>query len=947
MGKLVLPDEDAWALPTDWQEIMPRRGGFAVPPPETPEDSAAELREALRYIESNGYLPDDRAVLHDPDLAAAGDRFVRPWLDTEEPGPADPRGAAVAVLTVAILEASIVEPAVAHFGTGFGVRMVAAMGEFVTTGSLWEVDPSNPETYEQGWRAIDLGRLRDAAQFVRARLATAPDAEYDDARTVLAAGRTTPIGRILASFLIPTETGWVDEDCAAAAEWAADDSGGEEMSEGDHRHLSVLLLFAASTITHLEQLRDHVVADLSPYSQHGNVGTVLDGVGPEAGALLATPFYAKLLRLVDSPWWPGVRPLNPDGLRLLSVIPTDEAFRALCRECFEGTSVRSGSFLKSGVLTRYPVRAVRVLTELDAEGRFPIYADLLAAHLVTDRRLPVEAKARAEQIVAGGGAGLGTAWATLLDDQEESRYRNVFAGTDDEKRAITALAAIPFEGALGLIIDRVDRKHFRSTFLAAARKRPEIALRALRARTGTGIADELLRDHLLAFPELAGAAPRPKTRSLPNWLVVAALPAVGRFAPETVCELVAASTVGEPHPDLAEVRAHHSAAALAWTVFEQWRAAEYPTRTNFAMLALGVLGDDSTVAALTAFFPEWAKKANARMRNAIQALGGIGTDVALRELLRLSRKAPNAGLQLCASENLVMVATARGVTVQQLLDRLVPEPDLTPLDYGPRRFTITLDDQVQTVLHDERGNRLSRVPRTAATDDPELAEAARARYTELRKDLKTIITERRYALELAMVTQRRWTAAEFTELFVEHPLTWHLTRRLLWATFAADGSAVTAFRPAEDRTFADIDDKTWTLDPAATVGLPHPWHLGNDRAEWSTIFADYAIIQPFPQVGRELFEVADADFSAFTGRSVPSGKLFSLTARGWSFDDGHQGLLRDGPDGPGVEIDFGPGYHWQEPDAPQTLERIRPADLAGLPPLVVSEVLRDLHFLIS
>ncbi|MGW5641005.1 DUF4132 domain-containing protein, partial [Streptomyces sp. NPDC003832] len=30
----------------------------------------------------------------------------------------------------------------------------------------------------------------------------------------------------------------------------------------------------------------------------------------------------------------------------------------------------------------------------------------------------------------------------------------------------------------------------------------------------------------------------------------------------------------------------------------------------------------------------------------------------------------------------------------------------------------------------------------------------------------------------AMVTRRSWTAAEFRELFVAHPLLWHLVRRL-------------------------------------------------------------------------------------------------------------------------------------------------------------------------
>ncbi|GAA1608813.1 DUF4132 domain-containing protein [Actinoplanes couchii] len=897
-----MPDENAWVLPVRYREILPRRGGFAVPA-EAADDPAEELRSSLRFIDDEKFLADDRAVIHDPDLAVAGDRFVRPWLATGEPGPADPRGAGVVVLTVAMYAEDVAELAVGLFGTGFGVRMVAEMGTLVATRELWTVDPSDPEAFERGWRAADLERLRDAATFVRARLAGAPGAEYDDARTVLAAGRTTPIGRILASFLLPTEIAWVDEDCAAAAGWAADDSGGEEMADGDHRWFSALLLFAASTTTHLELLRGHVVNDLYPYDSDGLVGTVLDGVGPEAGAILATPFFAELVRLAYPAWGSGAGRLDPEGIRMLAVIPTDEAFRALCRECFDGDPVRPAAFLKSGVLTRFPKRAARLLAELDA----PIHRDLLAGM----RGVQVD------------GTGVGRGWAELLDHAR-------FDTTDDLKRAVKALAALPFEESFGLLIDRIDRQHFRGTFLAAARRHPEVPRRALRSRAGAPVAAELLRDHLLV---MGGA----ESSTLPPWLVVGALPAPESITREALCELVAASSPGDRHPA--------GSAAFGWAVFEQWRAAEYPPKGDFAMLALATLGDDGTVPALTGYFPQWASSTHVRVRHAMEAIGGIGTDTALRSLLESSRKAPTPGLRSAAAETLGAVAQRRGVTVPQLLDRLVPAMDLSPLDYGPRRFTITLDDQLQPALSDERGSRLSRIPRIAATDDPSSASSARARWTALRKDLKTMISERRYALENAMVTGRRWSAAEFTELFVDHPLTWHLTRRLLWATFAPSGELLTAFRPAEDRTFADASDDGWTLDPEATVGLPHPWHLGTARSVWSTVFADYAIIQPFPQVGRELFTAADP--AGFIGRTIPSGRLYSLTAQSWTFDDDNRGVRRDWPDGTVVQLGCAPGYHWQEPDAPQTLTTIHPAALSDLPPIPRSETIRDLHYLTS
>jgi hypothetical protein len=140
-----------------------------------------------------------------------------------------------------------------------------------------------------------------------------------------------------------------------------------------------------------------------------------------------------------------------------------------------------------------------------------------------------------------------------------------------------------------------------------------------------------------------------------------------------------------------------------------------------------------------------------------------------------------------------------------------------------------------------------------------------------------------------MVTQRDWTAAEFRELFVQHPLVWHLVRRLVWLADGAegvDGPTTTAFRVAEDRSFADVNDDDFALAEDATVRLAHPLHLGNAVAAWSELFADYEILQPFPQLGRLVRRVTPEEATAnrlhrFEGCTVPVGRLLGLTRRGW------------------------------------------------------------------
>ncbi|GAB2922495.1 hypothetical protein GCM10027280_07160 [Micromonospora polyrhachis] len=1071
MPKFVLPDEDAWVLPNVWRKVLhPRRGGHPAPERTIPLDADVRLRTRLRSDEVSRSLAraSERDVLYDPALLAEGQRYLRSWRELDDPGDeANVVGAAVATVLISRdyeTPTCSVDVWVSRYGIEFAARVIGEMTRLVVDRSLWAIDPRPEKTYESLWRGDDRNSLVPMAHAVRTQLAVVTDAEYERVCEILGEYRTSPVGRIVTSYLVPTQVAWVDEDCAAAAAWSADPEG-EGFGRDNYFYLSGLLFLAASTVHHLELL-DGNIRDMA-FVMHlfdrtaGPVSTVLDGVGPAAAPILINPFYRNLLRLGDDKWKHRER-LGLDGIRMLSLIPTDEAFRLLCRAALAEESVRPGALLKSGVLSRYPVRALRILSELEAAPpaykqwhdrqvmvnpqETALYTDLLGTQVLADPQLlpaattvlPAEARARAEEIVASGGAGIGAGWAALLDRHEQTRYYNYLDSADDEKRAVAALAAIPTEEALGRLVDRVARKYFRPALLTATKRDPQLALRVLLAKSAEAVdadatVSELLRNHVLAYPEavadalpaldaaararveailasaatpstggtvgatlpvLAGPPRKPdgkpmRVPELPEWLVIAALPAVRLadggevLSPDAVrqlCALLAVSKITAPHPGIAEVRAlcePHSLAAFAWTIFEQWQAAQYPAKSQFAMVALALIGNDTIVPALTSLFPAWATGSSLRVRTGMDVLAAIGTDLALTALHRLSRKAKTSGFRRFAEQRINAAAEARGLQPAQLADRIVPDLGFdtdarTTLDYGPRQFTVGLDAQLQPWITDQNGKRLTRMPRPAATDDQTLAPAAQQRFTDLKKEVKTIAADRTRALEEAMVTGRRWTAEEFQRLFVQHPLMWQLTHRLLWATFDEQGTVVTMFRPAEDRTLADIDDKTVPLDPTATVGIVHPWHFTDDRETWTTVFADYAITQPFPQLTREMINLseaeANAELSSFVGISVEGRKLFALTAQGWRRyeNDYHSAVLRDWPGDRTVEIEYSPGFHWQEPDAAQKLTRVRvwttsvspdgaagrdqaedPARFADLGPIAISEVVRDLRFLSS
>lgn len=439
------------------------------------------------------------------------------------------------------------------------------------------------------------------------------------------------------------------------------------------------------------------------------------------------------------------------------------------------------------------------------------------------------------------------------------------------------------EGALRLIASAEGR----DAVVAAARTHGEAAADA--------VADLLATE---SSPDMAkGPARRPAPPPKITWADPALLPrpvlrASGAELPVTATGHLITLLALPGAPDLDEVLGactRESLAEFGWALFTTWRGAREPARSSWVLTQLGVLGDDETVRRLTPMIRAWpGQSGHAKAVRGLDVLAAIGTDVALIHLNGIARNVRYRGLRDAAERTIERIAEQRGLTAEQLADRLVPTFGLDDggpvLDYGPRRFTVGFDEQLKPYVVDGDGKRRKDLPKPGAKDDPDLAPAAKQRFAALKKDVRTIATGQIRRLEAAMVTGRRWTPAEFGEFFAGHPLMWHIARRLVW--LSEDASGTTAFRLAEDRTLADIGDDPFTLPDSSRVGIAHPVHLGDTVDVWSELFADYEIAQPFPQLGRPVHtfteeERASKRLMRFQGVTVPVGAVLGLTRHGW------------------------------------------------------------------
>ncbi|RSN51864.1 DUF4132 domain-containing protein [Actinomadura sp. WAC 06369] len=532
--------------------------------------------------------------------------------------------------------------------------------------------------------------------------------------------------------------------------------------------------------------------------------------------------------------------------------------------------------------------------------------------------------------------------------------------------------AVPFlvPGALGKARIPRDKARAALAHIASRQGVPAVvdAARPYGDRAAEAVEGFLTEDAPRDEPSAKPAKPvRPPKAS---WLDRDALPEVrlldGRvLPPEAVENLIGALTFstlpwyGElrTHAELGEVLERCDRASLAAfgrAVFERWIAERTPSRSGWVLDQLCLLADDDAVRRLGTLLLKWPGAGSDK--HAVQVLRAIGTDTALTQLHRVAQRASAPGRRETAEKCLAMVAKARGLSADELADRLVPDLGLDDagtlvLDYGPRRFTVGFDEELRPFVIDEAGKHRTALPKPGAKDDADLAPAAYRRFAALKKDVRGLAGDQIRRLERAMATGRRWTAGEFERYFVEHPLLRHIARRLVWTTGG------TAFRLAEDRTFADAADAPVRLPADARIGIAHPLDLGDAVAAWAELFADYEIVQPFPQLGRHVDELAGSErdtgrLERFAGATVPTGALLGLLRKGWErgpAEDGgvfHSVVRRLPGDAPGLVVELTPGIAVGSVDVfpEQTLREVRftapPRDT--LDPVTASELLADI-----
>ena len=370
----------------------------------------------------------------------------------------------------------------------------------------------------------------------------------------------------------------------------------------------------------------------------------------------------------------------------------------------------------------------------------------------------------------------------------------------------------------------------------------------------------------------------------------------------------------------------------------------------------------------------------------VYALGQIDDPLALGQLTLLRHKIKLASTQKAIEKAFACTAERSGLSRDELEEMSVPTYGLTDVGVGEEniggftaRLTITGTQSAELLWLNPEGAPQRSVPIKIKADHPQELKELQASIADIEKTLPT----QRERMDALFLQQRSWPINVWREHYVNHPLVGTLARRLLWDMTAEDFSATVIWHEGH---LVDLEGKRIPMEnTAAIVRLWHP--IGKHNAEiaaWRECLESHQIQQPFKQAHREVYALTEAEretrFSSnrFTGHVLKQHHFHALcTARRWKHQlrrmvEGefpspslllpHWGL-RVELSVEGIGTDYGAdgadtnehGVYFRVETGQVRFYRIdaatnaetEPLPLEEIPPLVFSEVMRDVNLFVE
>lgn len=337
-------------------------------------------------------------------------------------------------------------------------------------------------------------------------------------------------------------------------------------------------------------------------------------------------------------------------------------------------------------------------------------------------------------------------------------------------------------------------------------------------------------------------------------------------------------------------------------IYTNWLEEGADTKRKFITLPYCIYASASQIIRLKKQLELWAGASRGQLAAfVVNNIALNGGSIALLTVDTISKKFPSNVVKTAARGAIKFAAETLEVSVDELEDKIVPDLGFDKcgeriFDYGERTFTVSLMPDFTFSIHDNQKNKkVKSMPKPNDKDDPVKSQAASKEFSELKKQVKTIVASQKQRLEKVLSNGRTWSVDRWRTLFEENAIMHCFAENLIWGIYE-NGKLTDTFRYLSDGSFCDADDDELELPENADITLVHPVELDEELTEkWITQLEDYEITQPLNQLFARVIKLeekdisnADNSISKYTGKDTVSGKLAGA-AKKYNMERGETG----------------------------------------------------------
>jgi Domain of unknown function (DUF4132)/TilS substrate binding domain len=453
----------------------------------------------------------------------------------------------------------------------------------------------------------------------------------------------------------------------------------------------------------------------------------------------------------------------------------------------------------------------------------------------------------------------------------------------------------------------------------------------------------------------------------------------------------AIAAMGRPKPSQAFLKSARSLLAedstlavrlMNWVEAFPPRVGDLDPNEDAARGLIWMLGaaDGADVAARVGRFCElcfkkmpWSGPRSLKLGNAsLQTLEMLGGIHAAAELTRLKSRLRYPRVVGQIEATLSDLAARTGLDPEELEEVALPTFDLSP--EGERRLPagdgnaiirIAGTRDVRLTWQRADGREVASVPKSMKEAAREAVDAARS----LAKDIEGALAGQSARIERLYLSDRRIAFDLWRQRYLDHPLVAALARRLIWS-FESSGKSVAGL--ARSGSIEGVTGQP--IEPSAdtSVALWHPLRADAEAVlAWRRRLASLSITQPFKQAHREIYVLTDAErqtetySNRFAAHVLRQHQFKALCdQRGWRYQlmglwDSHNTPTRPLPRHEMYVEYWVNGIEDAETTAATVYtliatDQVRfvagdgtPLPLTDVPPLVFSELMRDVDLFVG